>query len=181
VIYTGAVSASAHSYTGPVVLSSTVSVQARTLIGGEWSALNEALFQVEELGLPLRMTEIMYKPMGGDPYEFIEVQNTGVTELDVSGFSLQGVSFFFPPNSILAAGQLIVLASSLSPSSFAARYSGVTVFGYFDGPLDDGGQRLALRDRKLQTIASVDYDDANGWPAAAQRLRIIARNYRPFR
>ena len=39
---TGAVSASANTYTGPLVLSSTVSVQARTLNGSEWSALNEA-------------------------------------------------------------------------------------------------------------------------------------------
>jgi hypothetical protein len=168
VIYTGAVSPGASSYAGPLVLNSTVTVKARTLIGGEWSALNEALFQVEELGLPLRITEIMYKPPGGDPYEFVEVQNTGLIDLDVSGFSLQGVSYVFPPNSILAAGQIIILASSLSPSSFAIRYPGAAVFGYFDGSLGDDGQRLALRDRKLQTIVSVDYHDANGWPAAAR-------------
>ena len=167
VIYTGAFSASAQVYSGPVVLNSAVTIRTRTWTGSEWSALNEALFQVEELGVPLRITEIMYKPLGGDPYEFIEVQNTGFTELDVSGFSLQGAGFFFPPNSILAPGRIIVLASSLSPSSFAARYPGVTVFGYFDGALDDGGQRLALRDPKLQTIISVNYDHVNGWPAAA--------------
>src|SRR5262249_54702114 len=162
------VSAIADRYAGSIVLGSTVNVRARTLLGGEWSALNQALFEVEELGVPLRITEIMYKPMGGDPYEFIEVQNIGAADLDATGFSLEGVNYFFPPNSILVAGQIIVLASSLSPSSFTARYPGVTVFGYFDGSLADGGQRLALRDGKLQTIVSVDYDDANGWPTASR-------------
>ena len=66
-----AVSASARIYAGLLVLNGTMTVKTRTLIGGEWSALNEALFQVEELGLPLRFTEIMYKPLGGDPYVVI--------------------------------------------------------------------------------------------------------------
>ncbi|HKS38092.1 MAG TPA: lamin tail domain-containing protein, partial [Verrucomicrobiae bacterium] len=167
VIYTGAISASARTYGGPVALNNTVLVKARALNGSEWSALNEALFQVEELGVPLRITEIMYNPIGGDPYEFLEIQNVGATTIDVSGFALDGVSFVFPPNSVLASGQIVVLASSLSPSSFAARYPGVSILGYFDDGLNNGGERIALLDRGLQTVTSVDYDDGNGWPSAA--------------
>lgn len=167
VIYTGAISASARTYSGPIPLNSTVVIKSRVLNGSEWSALNEALFQVEELGVPLRITEIMYNPVGGDPYEFIEIQNVGATTLDVSGFSLEGVSFFFPPNSVLTSSQIIVLASSLSPSSFATQYPGVGVLGYFDDGLNNGGERIAILDRTLQTITSVNYDDGNGWPAAA--------------
>jgi hypothetical protein len=167
VVYTGAVSASAKTNSGPLVLNSTVNVQARTLSGSEWSALNAAAFQVEELGLPLRITEIMYHPMGGDPYEFIELRNNGVAAVDVGGFSFDGVSYAFPPATVLAPGQIIVLASSLSPGSFAARYPGVAVFGYFDKSLDDGGERLALLSPNGQAVTSVDYDNKNGWPPAA--------------
>lgn len=77
VAYTGAVSAQARTYTGPVVLDENAVVKARTLNGEVWSALNEATFDVGSVDLPLRITEIHYHPTEGDPYEFIEVQNLG--------------------------------------------------------------------------------------------------------
>ncbi len=53
----------------------------------------------------MRVTEIMYNPQGGDAFEFIEFQNTGDSELNLSGFSMDGISFRFAENSpTLAAG-----------------------------------------------------------------------------
>ena len=57
--------------------NASVVVKARALNGGVWSALNEASFIVDALQVPLRITEIMYNPIGGDIYEFLEIQNTG--------------------------------------------------------------------------------------------------------
>ena len=37
-------------------------------------------------GLPLRFTELMYNPVGGDPYEYLELQNTGDVPVDVTAF-----------------------------------------------------------------------------------------------
>jgi hypothetical protein len=165
--YTAAIGASARAYTAPLVLNDAVAIKARTLLGAEWSALSEATFQVAQLGIPLRITEIMYHPLGGDPYEFVEIQNAGSTPLDVGSFALEGVTYAFAPGTVLQPGQIIVLASSLSPGSFAARYPGVTVFGYFKDSLANNGQRIGVRDRAGQWITSVDYDDENGWPLAA--------------
>jgi len=63
--------------------------------------VTEASFEVASLGVPLRITEIMYNPPGGSLHEFIELQNVGTTPLDVSGFYFEGISFTFPPNSAL--------------------------------------------------------------------------------
>jgi len=109
----------------------------------------------------------MFNPLGGDPYEFIELQNTGPTGLDVGGYSLAGLDYVFPPGTQLSPGQLVVLSSALSPSSFTVRYPGVMVFGRFEGSLSNGGERLAVLDRDRRTVTSVDFDDADGWPAAA--------------
>ncbi len=164
----GAVSPGAEDYTGaPITLSNTVQVKARAFSAGVWSALNEATFLVAELGVPLRITEIMYNPIGGDPYEFVEIQNVGQAALNIGNYSFEGISFNFPPNTILPPGQSMVIASGLSPGSFAARYPGVMVAGYFTANLSNGGERLAIRDGNGRIVLSVDYDDENGWPAAA--------------
>jgi hypothetical protein len=60
-------------FTGPVIINESLQIQARTFSDGEWSALNSALFTV---GVPLRVTELMYNPAGDDITEFIELMNS---------------------------------------------------------------------------------------------------------
>jgi hypothetical protein len=164
---TGAVSPQAASFSGPVTLNNSMTVKARALNGSTWSALCEADFTVAEIGSPLRITEIMYNPIGGNNYEFIEVQNTGSDPLDVGSFTFQGITYTFPANAIIPPGGVVLLANSGSPSAFASRYPGAVVFGYFSGNLANGGERIAILDRNGQTVTAVHYDNGNGWPAAA--------------
>ena len=163
----GAVSADALAYNNAVPLDHSMTIKARALSGGTWSALNAATFTVAELIPPLRITEIMYNPIGGDPYEYLELQNIGSLPLDVSGFSFSGITYGFPPNTVLAPGQIVVLANDTSPAAFAARYLGVTPFGYYAGGLSNGGERLSILDANGNTVISVTYDDGNGWPTEA--------------
>ncbi len=161
----GAVGPKAVAYSGdPLVLSRSTTVRARTLRDGTWSALNEAFFTVGQFGVPLRLTEIMYHPPGGDADEFLEVMNIGPSPLDLSGFSFQGLNFIFADGTILSAGATLLLSSSANPGAFHTRYPSASVLGAFDGNLDNGGERLAILDRQGQTIIAVHYDDANGWP-----------------
>lgn len=167
VYYAGTVAPAAQVYSEPIVLRDTVTIKARVLAGGTWSALNEATFRVAELTLPLAITEINYNPPGGEAYEFIELQNLGTRPLELGGFSFEGVSFVFPIGTELAGGGVIVLANNANPAAFAARYPGVPVFGYFGGNLANGGERLRLLDRQGRPVLTVQYDDDNGWPRAA--------------
>jgi hypothetical protein len=161
---TSAVSPNAALYSSAITISNSVVVKARALFGTTWSALNEATFVVDGLGTLLRITEIMYNPIGGDAYEYIELQNVGSLALNVGLYSLEGVTYTFPPNTIIAPGQILVLASDTSPGSWSSRYPGVTPFGFFGGRLDNGGEKLAIRDPQDNPVYSVDYDDENGWP-----------------
>lgn len=167
VYYSGQISPDAMVYVGPLTLTRTITVKARVLSGTTWSALNEATFTVGELGLPLRITEIMYNPPGGNAYEFIEIQNIGPVPLNIGRFSFQGITYVFPDDTVLAPGAVIVLANNANPAQFAARYPGVVVFGYYAGNLDNGGERIALLDRGGNTVVAVHYDDENGWPLEA--------------
>lgn len=164
---TGVVAPDAILYSGAIALTNSVTVKARALFGAEWSALNEAVFTVDALGSPLRLTEIMYQPPGGDAYEFVELQNVSGTAVNFGYYSIDGLGYVFPPGTVLAPGQIIVLRSSDSAANWTNRYPGVTAFGFFDGKLDNGGEKLALHDAAGRLLWSVDYEDENGWPLAA--------------
>ncbi len=167
VVFSGAIGPDALLGAGPVPITSSLLVKARARWGTNWSALNEAFFELPALGCPLRVTEIMYNPIGGDAYEFIELRHCGSTPLDVSGWSFGGISFTFSAGTILAPGQILVLANSLDPAAFALRYPGVSVFGYFARRLNNGGERLALSDAAGKIMLAVDYGNSGGWVKTA--------------
>jgi hypothetical protein len=167
VMFTGAVAPSAVAYVEPVVLPNPVRLKARSLQGTNWSALTEAVFEVDLPSLPLRITEINYHPPDGEEYEFIELTNLSPLPINAGGVTLEGVTFRFPENTVIAGGARLVLISNSRPAAFAQRYPGVTVFGQYGGSLANSGERLALVDREGRTLQSVDYRDSGGWPEEA--------------
>ncbi len=171
---TGAVAPSAVAYHAPLVLTANTQVKARVLAGDPsvnseqaWSALHETTFNVVTQDHKLRITEIMYNPVEGDDYEFIELKNMGQGVLDLANVSLaEGVYFSFPPNTPpLAPGELAVLVSN--PTAFAGRYPEVAIGGVYDGHLSNKGEKITLLDAAGQTLIEVEYDDEYGWPVSA--------------
>ncbi len=166
---TGAVSSRATAYTAgqPLVLNTSTVIRARALQGSVWSPLSEAYFAIGELTVPIRITELSYNPVGGEAYEFLELQNIGATPIDLSGFSFEGFTFNFPVGSTLPTGAVLILANAANTNAFAARYPGVAVGGCFSGNLSNGGERIALKDPANRTVISVTYSDDAPWPTAA--------------
>lgn len=168
VMFTGAISNDARLYTGPYVLNQPVQIRTRALLNGtNWSALNEASFDVARAGIPLRITELHYNPSDSAANEFLELQNIGGAPVDLSGMYFDGITFTFNTGSSLAPGARLILATDINPATFAARHPGVTVFGNYSGSLNNGGERITLFDRFGNIITSVDYDDAGAWPSEA--------------
>jgi hypothetical protein len=184
VLFTGAVSPSAQAYNPAVELrlQQSVIVKARTLRSGtNWSALTEARFDVGIIGVPIRITEINYNPPGGNGFEFIELSNIGSVPVDLTGMYFDdGITFTFPAGSMLAPGARLVLSSAFDTNGFAMRYPGLVVAGQFDGNLANGGERITLRDRTGIIVVSVDYDDENGWPTAADGQGSSLEMINPF-
>ncbi len=170
VMFTSSVSPSAQVW-NPVDefrLQQSMLVKARSLQNGtNWSALTEAQFDVGTIGVPIRVTEINYNPPGGGGFEFVELQNVGAAPVDLSGMYFDGIEFTFLVGTILQPGATLVLSSDADPNGFAARYPGVVVAGRFGGSLNNAGERITLYDRTGAIVLTVDYDDENGWPVAA--------------
>ena len=159
-----------------VNLTETGTVKARTLLNGEWSALREADFIV---GTPaaagnLVISEIMYNPQG--PYEqleFIELLNIHPeVSLDLTNVAFtDGVLYTFPPGVTLPPLSHIVMAKDRE--LFISTYGdlGSTLApGNFKSSLSNGGETVTLAGNDGSIIQSFEYDDGNGWPAAADGL-----------
>jgi Lamin Tail Domain/Fn3 associated/CotH kinase protein/PA14 domain/Divergent InlB B-repeat domain len=163
----GAISSKATLYTSPLRLAKKTTVKARSYSSGRWSALTEATFEPSGELAALRITELHYNPpatAGGDDAEFIELQNTGLTALTISGFSFQtGIDYTFPADTTLAPGAFIVVARN--PTAFAAVH-GFTPAGPYTGKLDNDGESLTLVTSSGARLFKLDFDDEDSWPSA---------------
>jgi hypothetical protein len=156
----------------PIALADSMTIRARVLSGGEWSALQEATFTSR---VPLRVTEVMFHPpnsgsVDGEEFEFLELKNTGLAPFNLGGLTFtRGIQFTFAPGTVLGPGQFFVLARN--PAQFAARYPGVAVQGVYSGRLDNNGETLEIsRPFGGPRVLSLTYGDAAPWPATADGL-----------
>ncbi|MEW5961489.1 MAG: lamin tail domain-containing protein, partial [Chloroflexota bacterium] len=166
--FSGTVIPTAVAYDRPLALTpETTQVKARLWDGQTWSALHQANFSVVEQDNKLRISEIMYNPVDGDDYEFIELKNIGHNEANLRGISLkEGVRFTFPLDAPqLAPGEFATLVSN--PAAFAERFPDVVIWGAYEGHLSNKGEKILLSDAAGQTLLEFEFDDDNGWPLSA--------------
>ncbi|MDB6152363.1 MAG: hypothetical protein JWL90_816 [Chthoniobacteraceae bacterium] len=92
----------------------------------------------------LRITEIMFNPVGGNDFEFIELRNVGAVAFNLNGVKLvNGISFTFPLLT-LSPGKNVVLVSNLA--QFRSRYGNdPAVAGVYSGKLDNSGEGISLQ------------------------------------
>ncbi len=154
------VSATAVRYAGPITLSESTRIKSRTLSGGTWSALNEAVFAVGPVVENLRISEIMYHPASDPNAEFIELTNIGTEAINLNLVALtNGVDFVFDSVE-LAPDDYVLIVRDLA--AFEARYGqGYTIAGQYTGSLDNAGERIEIVDAAGQTIQSFRFRD--GW------------------
>jgi hypothetical protein len=154
--------------TGPVPLAGTVRVRARALNGSEWSPLTEAIFTV---GTPasaanVAITRLHYNPPEGAAREFIEVMNIASGPVDLSNCAFTaGIAFTFPPGTLVAPGQRLIVVSDAV--AFAAAWPSIAVAGTYTGRLDNAGEEIALTNPQGTEIRRFVYGDAAPWPAGA--------------
>ncbi|MCH2592855.1 MAG: lamin tail domain-containing protein [Pedosphaera sp.] len=116
----------------------------------------------------LSLSEVMYNPIGGDAFEYLELLNAGSSEVNLRDAQFdRGITYRFG-NLSLAAGERIVVAKNRE--SFLSRYGTVGIRladGQFEGRLKNGGETIALIDGDGDRVFEVDYGDSGDWPGRA--------------
>lgn len=120
----------------------------------------------------LRVTEIMYHPIGGSDYEFIELYNSGPKTLDLTNVKMVEdgrILFDFTQNRFtsLDPDDYVLIVNNLA--AFSARYgtSGIKIAGEYSGNLSNDGETLTFSGMWNSPIMSFQYNDSRGWPLAA--------------
>ncbi len=152
------VAVTAMRYDGPITLSESTCVKVRSLAGTTWSALNEVVFAVGPVAQNLRVSEIMYHPADDPNAEFIELTNIGdeTINLNLVRFAT-GIRYTFPSFELASGGHCLLVRDL---ASFEARYGGqLPVVGQYAGSLDNGGERIELRDAVGGIIEGFEYED----------------------
>jgi len=148
-----------------------VRYQDNTLRWGKWG--NPAQFlaasPASTPGSALVINEIHYNPatpegINDDELEFIELWNTGSTQIKLDGYRFtDGIDYTFPVG-VMAADSFLVLASDAE--EFERRY-GFAPYGEYDKSLNNGGEGLRLKDAWGTIIDQVKFGDGNRWGPGA--------------
>ena len=167
-LHTESILASATGVDGGLFTTSTGSEQA---VGTEFDFLmlidpNNSSDSLEYL----RLTELMYNPIGGGSLEFIEFLNTGQIPIEITASSFSDGQPFttFPfPSTTLAPGEYGLIVSDTT--AFTNHYGGGfnIIAEWPTGALSNGGERIVFRDPLGNVIHDFTYGDRAPWPVLA--------------
>lgn len=158
----GELSPQALHYQHKIILSGATRVKARVRVGAHFSRLMSEVVGTEAMPT-VAVSEIMYNPIGGHEYEFVELLNTGTASVDLAGITLRGeISFNFSlarVRTLEPGGRVVVM---FHPRKFARRYGqlGELVSGPYLGRLDNTEDTLTLHDRLGRLIGEIKYKDS---------------------
>jgi hypothetical protein len=143
-------------------------LKCRAKNGTQWSALNEAFFQIEPSALDpgeVVVTELNFNPPAQDRTEFVELANLSTHAVNLRGARfVEGIDYTFPDNrdTLLAPGQRLVLVNDLF--RFQQRHgTDVPVAGIFAGNLNNAGERLTFTTASSNVVSSFHYEVAQLW------------------
>ena len=104
-------------------------------------------------GLPFRRSD----------EQWVELFNRGTEDVNLEGWQFSdGISFEFPPDTILQAGAYLVVARDAA--SLSAKFPGIHVAGEWSGSLSRKGERLRLIDANKNIADLVRFSDGGRWP-----------------
>src|SRR5437879_3632355 len=111
--------------------------------------------------------EIMYHPAADDSaLEWVELYNQMSVDIELSNWRIEGgIEFRFPANTILAAGNYLVVAAD--PAALQTARGVTNVFGPFTRHLSNSGDTLRLRNHNGRLMDELSYGDGEPWPVAA--------------
>ncbi|SVD44669.1 uncharacterized protein METZ01_LOCUS397523, partial [marine metagenome] len=99
--------------------------------------------------------EIQYNPVGvAEDGEWVEVFNQMGIRTDMSGWSIKGIGYTFPPGTIIDPGEYLVVY----------RNPAADQLGPYSGSLDNSGELLELTNQGDRLMDELDFRDSGRWP-----------------
>ena len=127
--------------------------------------------QTSSLRGNVTVSEIMYGPLGGGDFEFLELLNAGDAAVDLTGARFtDGIDYQFGAQSLLGGARLVIVKDR---TAFLSRYGAEGVLiaaGEYSGSLRNEGETLEMVDAENRLVFSVTYDNGGEWPSRPQGM-----------
>src|SRR3954471_1838030 len=108
-----------------------------------------------------------------DIHEFVEIQNTGGSVIDLGNWKLSGgIDYTFPTNTTIGAGAFRVIAKDPARLALVYSLSSSNVLGPYSGRLSNSGDTVRVRDAADNVIDAVTYDSKFPWAQSADALGV---------
>ncbi len=124
-----------------------------------------ALFTSARLAAQVRISEILYDPIQGGSFEFVELHNPGDEPVGLGGWRFtDGIRLVLPDGAMIEPGGFLVVAAD--PEALLGAYEGLAaerVVGPYDGNLANDGERLTIVDGSGADVESFTWDDDSPW------------------
>jgi hypothetical protein len=141
------------------------------VVGVTWLAFTLASTDSEAVAQfvgSIVINELMYhSDLDIDGEEYVELTNSGVITVDLSGWSFSdGFDYVFPTGTVLPPAGFLVIAHD--PEAVASRHglNPDELLGPFAAKrLANSGERVALANAAGELVDQVTYDDGSPWPA----------------
>ena len=113
----------------------------------------------------LIFSEIHYRPLENGSentnFEYIEIYNTGITDVDLSGYSFtSGIVFTFRDGSNILAGEYIIIAKNAD----YYESEGIKIYEWTSGSLNNNGEQLIISNREGINVLGIIYSSDSPWP-----------------
>lgn len=120
------------------------------------------------------ITEVMYDPAGGNEHEYVELYNTGATDVDLTGYTIADAdlanTFTIPSGTIPAGGTALVVRIDATARLLANYQNAWGDLNYIEGnpwpTYTNSGDTVSLFDTGDTLIAEVNYRASNGYPSS---------------
>ena len=130
-----------------------------------------ALLPSALLAQPL-ISEIMYHPPGPVEdldQEWLELHNPTAQDLDLTGYRFsQGITFTFPPGTLLPPGGRLVVAAQVAAFQNAHPGFASPLVGGWTGHLSNAGEQLQLDDPLGRKVNDLHYASEGDWALRAR-------------
>jgi hypothetical protein len=147
-----------------VILSGIISVAPAQVVISEihYHPVEEAAFDNVSNYAPVL-------DLGDDVHEFVEIQNSGPSAVDLGGWTLSGaVDFTFPAGTVIPSGGFKVVARNVGRIETVYAIGGV--LGPYSGKLSNRGDTVRLRTADAATVDAVTYSSSFPWAMSADSL-----------
>ena len=119
------------------------------------------------------INEIHYDPdVKTELVEFVELYNPGSAYINLAGWYFSdGITYQFPIGAVLPAGGYVIVVQN--PAHVQNKWRNIpadSIFGPFEGKLDNDGEKIELCNADGEEIDQVDYQLGFPWPTVGAAI-----------